>query len=92
MDWENRKKGNFRRISEDSTNAIISKRVSNPHMPIVIIIDPINSFYGNQLPYYFDSLKAIGIPIVTADVSILPESNWLYSKQTSFGLIFLKRI
>ena len=78
------KKGNFRRISEDLTNAIISKRVSNPHMPIVIIIDPINSFYGNQLPYYFDSLKAIGIPIVTADVSILPESNWLYSKQTKF--------
>ncbi len=78
------KKEDLIKISESLVQAIISKRTKDPQIPILIITDPINRLYGNQVPEFFKRLASLGIPVVFTDLTALPDSNWIYSKQIRF--------
>ena len=84
--WEGKlpKKENLIKISENLAQAIISKRNKDPQVPILIITDPINRLYGNQVPKFFERFASLGIPVIFTDLSALPDSNWIYSKQIRF--------
>ena len=74
----------LRSLADLLADAIIEKRQQNPEIPILLITDPINRLYGNNDPELFQSFNDLGIPVVYTDLSNLPDSNKLYSKQVRF--------
>ena len=68
-----------RPLTQQLTNALITKKKANPNMEIVVITDPINSVYGGQRPGHYAKLQQAGINVVETDLSALRASNPLWS-------------
>lgn len=66
-------------LSDDLTQALIRKKVSNPNVNIVFISDPINNAYGGAIFSGFEVLRQAGIQVVITDLTKLRDSNLLYS-------------
>lgn len=81
--------GDLRPLAKELTDALISKRIQNPDMPILVLTDPINRLYGNQEPDVFVRLAEAKIPVVFTDLSQLPDSNKIYAPQAWFWGKFL---
>ncbi|MEM8867983.1 MAG: phospholipase D-like domain-containing protein [Verrucomicrobiota bacterium] len=76
--------GELRALSGRLADALISKRIQNPNMPILVITDPINRIYGDLAPEFFDRLASYEIPVVFTDLNQLPDSNRIYAPQARF--------
>ena len=66
-------------ISLDLTNALIQRKKQDPTIDIVVITDPINTFYGSYTPEHLHHLKQAEIDVVYTDLKKLRDSNPLYS-------------
>lgn len=64
---------------EQITDALIAKKKQHPNMPIVLITDPINNFYGVYEQRNLSRLKKAGIQLVVTDLNQMKDSNPLYS-------------
>ncbi|WMI81975.1 phospholipase D-like domain-containing protein [Anaerotignum sp. MB30-C6] len=78
-DEYDRAKGSFPNSVEQITEALIVKKQENPEMPIVLITDPINNFYGAYEQRNITRLKKEGIQVVLTDLDQMKDSNPLYS-------------
>ncbi|MGO4886762.1 phospholipase D family protein [Anaerobacillus sp. MEB173] len=66
-------------VSNDLVQALIEKKGEQPEVEIVVITDPINTFYGSYSPDSFQQLEQAGIYIVYTDLASLRDSNPVYS-------------
>ncbi|TMW71882.1 phospholipase [Alteribacter natronophilus] len=69
----------FPGISGELVEALITKKETEPETEIIVITDPINTFYGS---YETDGMKALeeaGIRVVITDLSRLRDSNPVFS-------------
>ena len=67
------------KLSQQLTDALISKKALNPLIEIRVITDPINSVYGGVLPENYRQLRQGGIDVIETDLSPLRASNPLWS-------------
>ena len=67
-----------RKLSQELTDALITKKTADKHIAIALITDPINTVYGGVVSPYFETLQKSGIVIITTDLSKLPDSNLLW--------------
>jgi phosphatidylserine/phosphatidylglycerophosphate/cardiolipin synthase-like enzyme len=81
--------GQLRPLAEELANALISKRIENPSMPILVITDPINRIYGDLAPGFYERMAAANIPVIFTDLAQLPDSNRLYAPQAVFWSQYL---
>ena len=81
--------GNSRRLSKELANALIAKRIQNPSMPMLVLVDPVNFLYGRRSSNFYDRISNVGIPVVVTDVSKLPHSQRLYAPQADFWKNFV---
>lgn len=69
-------------LTRTITDALLTKRRTHPHLPIILITDPINTFYGSYTPPHLQDLKDAGIQVIITNLDPLPDSNptysWLY--------------
>lgn len=72
-------KVSHRKLSDELTNALIQKRMSNPNVDITVITDPINTVYGGTNPVHFSKLRQSGVDVIPTDLSKLRASNPTWS-------------
>ena len=66
-------------LSQRLTEALLAKRAAAPDMPIVLITDPINTFYGSYPLPHLERLRATGVQVVETRLEALRDSNPAYS-------------
>lgn len=59
--------------------ALLARKQAAPALPILVLVDPINSAYGPQRPPELAALQAAGIDVVTTNLDPLRDPNALYS-------------
>lgn len=64
---------------EQMTDLLIQKKKANPNMPIVLITDPINNFYGAYEQKNITRLREVGITVHVTDLNTMRDSNPLVS-------------
>ena len=78
-DEYNKENGVYPKSVEKVTKALIAKKAENPDMPVILITDPINNFYGAYEQKYITMLKEGGVEVVITDLNKLRDSNPLVS-------------
>jgi hypothetical protein len=73
------RKNEFPQLADTLTKALVKKKGECPSMPITLITDEINTFYGSYPSKYLEELKNNGIEVVLTDLNALRDSNPLYS-------------
>jgi len=73
-----------RDLAHELASALISRKLENPDLPILVLTDPINRIYAGDEPEFFSHLAATGIPIVFTDLKQLPDSNRVYAPLARF--------
>lgn len=68
-----------RALSAELRDALLEQRRLEPQLRIVLIVDPINEAYGSIPSTDFALLRAAGVDVVTTDLDILRDPNFLYS-------------
>lgn len=76
-------------LSNELTEALLKKKTENPKLPIVLITDPINTFYGGYMPENFRRLKEANIEVLVTDLDAIKDSNPLY---TSFYRAYFRNL
>lgn len=71
--------GGYPQLAERVATALVNKRLQAPELPIILITDPINTFYGSYRLPHLDRLARAGVQVVMTDLDALPDSNPLYS-------------
>ena len=66
-------------LSQRLTDALLTKRAAAPELPIVLITDPINTFYGSYPLPHLERLRAAGVRVVETRLEALRDSNPAYS-------------
>lgn len=66
-------------LTQQLTDALISKRRQYPEMDIKFITDPINSVYGGLAPEHYRQLREAGIDVIETDLRPLRASNPTWS-------------
>ena len=67
-DEYNREKGVYPKSVEKVCKALIEKKTANPDMPVYLITDPINNFYGAYEQEYITMLKNGGVEVVITEL------------------------
>jgi hypothetical protein len=67
------------------TAALLARKLAVPELRVLVIADPVNGLYGSQSPAPFLQLRAAGIQVVTADLSVLRDRNVLYGGPWRLG-------
>ena len=75
---------NLTNYTKELYETIINKRIQDPEIPILIITDPINRLYGDNELFYFKEFRESNINVIYANLNLLPDPNFLYSKQVDF--------
>lgn len=68
-----------RPLARELTDALIARKQAHPDMEIVVISDPINTFYGGTTSPHFQQLREAGIPVVETRLERLRDSNPIWS-------------
>src|SRR6185369_621573 len=76
---ELRYESGIRPVARELREALLALHATQPTLPILLIIDPINSYYRRRLPTELSVLAAAGIDVVMMDLDRLRDSNLLYS-------------
>lgn len=74
-----KEKYDFMELSNELAEKIIEKKNSNPQVKIVLITDPINTFYGSYTPDNFKRMEEAGVEIVVTDLNKIKDANPIYS-------------
>ena len=69
----------LRPLASELRTALLARHRADPRMPILLIVDPINSYYGSRLAPELVELRDAGIGVVTVNLDPLRDSNALYS-------------
>lgn len=69
----------YPKIVDRLTQSIINKKKENPNIRIIIITDPINTFYGSYTPEHIKKLKENNIDVHFTNLNKLRDSNPTYS-------------
>ncbi len=69
----------YPQLSKSVVDALIDRKRRSPELPILVITDPINTFYGISARSHFARLEKAGIELVFTDLDRLPDSNPGYS-------------
>lgn len=69
----------IRPVARELREAVLALRESQPQLPILVMVDPINSYYRRKLPPELQQLARAGIDVVMTDLTRLRDSNLLYS-------------
>lgn len=69
----------YRPLARQLTEALIARKRSIPGLQVVVISDPINTFYGGTRSPWFDALRRAGITVVETNLSDLRDSNPAWS-------------
>ena len=59
--------------------ALRAAKAAVPQLQVLVIADPVNGLYGSAPAPELASMRAVGIEVVTADLSLLRDRNVLYS-------------
>ncbi|MDY6051171.1 MAG: phospholipase D-like domain-containing protein [Rothia sp. (in: high G+C Gram-positive bacteria)] len=78
-DYDRAKGRTYPALSQRLTDALLAKRAAAPTMPMVLITDPINTFYGSYPLPHLEQLRAAGVQVVETALEPLGDSNPLYS-------------
>ena len=77
---ELRHEGGIRPVAGDLQRALLALRAAQPQLPILVIVDPINSYYRrSRLPPELNALARAGIDVVMTKLDPLRDSNPVYS-------------
>lgn len=68
-----------RSLSGELTGHLLAQRRRHPDLQIVVITDPINTFYASLRPAHLQALEQAGIDIVVTDLDPLRDSNPAWS-------------
>jgi hypothetical protein len=60
-------------------DALLARKAAVPQLQILVIADPVNGLYGSAPAPELAALQAVGIAVVTVDLSALRDRNVLYS-------------
>ncbi len=60
------------------TAALLARKAAAPALQVLVIADPVNGLNGSQEPAQFAQLRAAGIQLVSADLTLLRDRNVLY--------------
>lgn len=74
-----------RPLSTELRDALLARRSADPSLPILVIVDPINVHYLNDLTPELAALQAAGIDVVVTELDRLRDSNALYSAVWRIG-------
>jgi PLD-like domain len=69
----------IRPVAKELRDALLALRESQPALPILVMVDPINSSYRRGPPPELVLLSRAGIDVVMTDLTQLRDSNPLYS-------------
>lgn len=69
----------YPQLSKSVVDTLIARKCRSPELPILVITDPINTFYGASARSHFTRLEKAGIELVFTDLDRLPDSNRGYS-------------
>lgn len=77
--WKGAGSEDMRKLSDELTNALITKKKTIPDISITVISDPINTVYGGNESIHFKKLREANIHVVETNLSALRDSNPIYS-------------
>ena len=69
----------IRPVAQELRAALLALRAAQPDLPILVMVDPINSYYRRGISPELAQLADAGIDVVMTDLSPLRDSNPLYS-------------
>lgn len=69
----------IRPVARELREALLALRAAQPALPILVVVDPINSYYRRSLPPDLGELERAGIDVVMTDLTRLRDPNPLYS-------------
>ena len=75
-----------RALSGELRDALLERRRTDPQLPVLLLVDPINELYGGAPSPDLALLRAAGVEVVTVDLDALRDSNYLYS--SAWRLLF----
>jgi phosphatidylserine/phosphatidylglycerophosphate/cardiolipin synthase-like enzyme len=78
-DFAGRTDDGYRALSGQVFERLLARRQARPDMQIILIIDPFNRLYGGVESDRLDALKAAGIDVIETDLTVLRDSNPLWS-------------
>ncbi|MCG2581627.1 MAG: phospholipase D-like domain-containing protein [Marinobacter sp.] len=68
-----------RPLARQLTEALVKRKLAEPDIQIIVISDPINTFYGGAPSPWFSRLREAGIQVVETDLTRLRDSNPAWS-------------
>ncbi|MGO1501911.1 MAG: phospholipase D-like domain-containing protein [Marinobacter sp.] len=68
-----------RPLSQQLTDALISRKAEQPELEIVVISDPLNTLYGGSVLPWFQALRQAGISVTETNLAPLRDSNPAWS-------------
>lgn len=71
--------GNLRPLSEQLTEALVTRKRQRPHVRAVLITDPFNTLYGGVEAPQLQRLRDAGVEVVFTDLTRLRDSNPVWS-------------
>ncbi|WP_323704003.1 phospholipase D family protein [Mammaliicoccus sp. Dog046] len=66
-------------IADRLTKSLVAKKKSNPNMRIIVVTDPLNTFYGSYTPPNIKELKENNIEVHYTNLRKLRDVNPIYS-------------
>lgn len=69
----------LRPLAEQTAQALIARKQLKPNLDIVVITDPINTFYGGTRSPHFEAMERAGIQVVITSLEPLRDSNPVWS-------------
>jgi phosphatidylserine/phosphatidylglycerophosphate/cardiolipin synthase-like enzyme len=72
-------KSDYPQLSRQITNALIKRKQEDPTMPIILITDPINNFYGSYQTEEIKNLREHGIKIIETNLRKIRDPNPLWA-------------
>ncbi len=66
-------------VAQRIRDALLARRKADPKLAMLVLVDPINVAYGDELGPELGTLKAAGIDVVLTNLDPLRDSNPLYS-------------
>ncbi|MEP7314966.1 MAG: phospholipase D-like domain-containing protein [Pseudomonadota bacterium] len=69
----------LRPLAGELRAALLARHRADPAMPMLLIVDPINSYYAGHLAPELAELRDAGISVATVNLDPLRDSNALYS-------------
>src|SRR5690554_5052119 len=69
----------LRPLAQQTADALIARKHARPEIDILVITDPLNTFYGGNRSALFGQLEQAGIELVTTRLTPLRDSNPAWS-------------